>query len=160
MIFQSPGKPLALSKLPIRDPQENQILVKVIACGICRTDLHIVDGELAHPKPDLIPGHEFFGKWCNWEGEFLVRRSIIFAMAKYFVRLCFIWSKGPAIVFSFLSKCKRNQPSQFLFCHSQRLECVSQMRICLLLLRFGSRPGSLPVHPRLHLRRPLFHCKP
>nr|WP_221393523.1 alcohol dehydrogenase catalytic domain-containing protein [Dyadobacter sp. NIV53] len=53
---------MAFSKVPIPVPQENQILVKVIACGICRTDLHIVDGELADPKPDLIPGHEIVGQ--------------------------------------------------------------------------------------------------
>jgi alcohol dehydrogenase, propanol-preferring len=42
-------------------PGPHQVLIRVRACGVCRTDLHIVDGELDHPKPSLIPGHEIVG---------------------------------------------------------------------------------------------------
>ena len=42
-------------------PGEREVLVRVLACGVCRTDLHVVDGELPHPKPHLIPGHEIVG---------------------------------------------------------------------------------------------------
>jgi len=52
---------LVLRQLPIPSPESGQVLVKVAACAVCRTDLHILDGDLAHPKPDLIPGHEVVG---------------------------------------------------------------------------------------------------
>src|SRR5207249_9862123 len=47
--------------VPLPEPSSQQVLVKIIACGVCRTDLHIVDGELKHPKLPLIPGHEIVG---------------------------------------------------------------------------------------------------
>lgn len=61
MVFNRQGQPLTYTTLPMPVPHEGQVLVKVIACGICRTDLHIVDGELEHPKFPLIPGHEIVG---------------------------------------------------------------------------------------------------
>lgn len=48
--------------IAVPEPNEEQVLVKIIACGVCRTDLHIIDGELAHPKLPLIPGHEIVGE--------------------------------------------------------------------------------------------------
>ena len=44
------------------EPGESQILIRICACGVCRTDLHILDGELAQPKPHLIPGHQIVGR--------------------------------------------------------------------------------------------------
>lgn len=61
MILDAPGKPLRLGKLPIPQPESQQVLIRVHACGICRTDLHIVDGELTQPKLPLIPGHQIVG---------------------------------------------------------------------------------------------------
>ena len=61
MVLESPGKPLVLKKIPVPMPDENQVLIKVHACGVCRTDLHIVDGELTNPKLPLIIGHEIVG---------------------------------------------------------------------------------------------------
>jgi propanol-preferring alcohol dehydrogenase len=61
MILEQPGTPLRLASLPIPEPSPTQVLVKIIACGICRTDLHVVDGELPHPKLPLVPGHEIVG---------------------------------------------------------------------------------------------------
>jgi len=52
---------LRCDHLPIPDPGPGQLLVKVHACGVCRTDLHIVDGELTEPKLPLVPGHEIVG---------------------------------------------------------------------------------------------------
>lgn len=61
MLLEKPGAPLKLVKLPLPAPGPTQVLVKIIACGICRTDLHVVDGELPDPRLPLIPGHEIVG---------------------------------------------------------------------------------------------------
>lgn len=61
MVLLNQGQPLQMQKVPVPMPQPDQVLVKVIACGICRTDLHIADGELGQPKLPLIQGHEIVG---------------------------------------------------------------------------------------------------
>ena len=61
MVLEAPGQELVLKMLPIPIPSEQQVLVKVHACGVCRTDLHILDGELAKPKLPLVMGHEIVG---------------------------------------------------------------------------------------------------
>jgi alcohol dehydrogenase, propanol-preferring len=61
MLLDAPGRPLRLADLPRPEPGPGQILVKVKACGVCRTDLHVVDGELAEPKLPIVPGHEIVG---------------------------------------------------------------------------------------------------
>lgn len=61
MILDRPGQPLREADLPKPQPGNNQVLVKVSACAVCRTDLHVIDGELPHPKLPLIPGHEIVG---------------------------------------------------------------------------------------------------
>lgn len=53
MVLESVGQPLAYKKLPLPVRRYNQVLVKVIACDVCRTDLHIIDGELSSPKLPL-----------------------------------------------------------------------------------------------------------
>ncbi|MES2276254.1 MAG: alcohol dehydrogenase AdhP [Bacteroidota bacterium] len=56
------GQPLQIEEMPVKEPGENQILVKVIACGVCHTDLHACQGDWpAQPKMPLIPGHEALG---------------------------------------------------------------------------------------------------
>ncbi|WP_041536117.1 zinc-dependent alcohol dehydrogenase family protein [Parvibaculum lavamentivorans] len=62
MLLDAPGKPLRLASLPVPRPGPGEVLVKVEACGVCRTDLHVVDGELPEPKLPLIPGHEIIGR--------------------------------------------------------------------------------------------------
>jgi propanol-preferring alcohol dehydrogenase len=62
MVLTSPQTPLEWLELPDRDPGPDEIRVTVGACGVCRTDLHVVDGELAHPKLPLVPGHEVVGR--------------------------------------------------------------------------------------------------
>jgi propanol-preferring alcohol dehydrogenase len=61
MVLEESKKTLVLKTLPLPVPSARQILIKVIACGVCRTDLHIIDGELTQPKLPLIPGHEIVG---------------------------------------------------------------------------------------------------
>ena len=62
MVLEHLGAPLVLRELPLPVPGPRQILVKVLACGICRTDLHVADGDLPDAKLPLIPGHEIIGK--------------------------------------------------------------------------------------------------
>ncbi len=62
MVLERPKKPLAMRERPLPQPAAGEILVEVAACGVCRTDLHVVDGELAHPKLPLVPGHEIVGR--------------------------------------------------------------------------------------------------
>lgn len=61
MILEAPGQPLKVAELPMPTAAPEQVLLKVHACGICRTDLHIVDGELTQPKLPLVPGHQIVG---------------------------------------------------------------------------------------------------
>ena len=62
MVLQRPGRPLAMEERPLPAPAAGEILVEIAACGVCRTDLHVVDGELPDPKLPLIPGHEIVGR--------------------------------------------------------------------------------------------------
>ncbi len=61
MVLQTPGVPLICKEVPVPRPDPDQVLIKVHACGVCRTDLHVVDGELPNPKLPIIPGHEIVG---------------------------------------------------------------------------------------------------
>jgi propanol-preferring alcohol dehydrogenase len=62
MVLNKPKTPLVWTELPDRLPGANEIHVKVLACGVCRTDLHVLDGELPHPNSPIIPGHEIVGR--------------------------------------------------------------------------------------------------
>ncbi len=62
MLFDGDGSALTLVELPVPTPGDRQVLVRVEACGVCRTDLHIVDGDLTKPKLPLVPGHEIVGR--------------------------------------------------------------------------------------------------
>jgi propanol-preferring alcohol dehydrogenase len=61
MLLEAQRRPLRLVDLPVPKPDAMQVLVKIAACAVCRTDLHLVDGELTNPKLPLIPGHEIVG---------------------------------------------------------------------------------------------------
>jgi propanol-preferring alcohol dehydrogenase len=62
MVLTRLGGNLEWTELPERHPGPGQIRIKVAACGVCRTDLHVVDGELPHPQVPIIPGHEIVGR--------------------------------------------------------------------------------------------------
>jgi propanol-preferring alcohol dehydrogenase len=76
MVLHSAGEPLRLEELPVPEPGPGQVRLRVSACGVCRTDLHVVDGELPHPKLPLVPGHQVVGRtedgrrlgvpWLGW----------------------------------------------------------------------------------------------
>jgi len=61
MVMEAACQPLSLRERPVPAPREGQVLLQVEACAVCRTDLHIVDGELPDPALPLIPGHEIVG---------------------------------------------------------------------------------------------------
>jgi propanol-preferring alcohol dehydrogenase len=62
MVLNKPGSALAEETRPTPEPGPGQVLLKVAACGVCRTDLHVVDGELTEPKLPIVPGHEIVGR--------------------------------------------------------------------------------------------------
>lgn len=62
MVLERAGEPLSLKEWPVPQPKPDQVLIRVHACGVCRTDLHIFDGELSRPKLPLILGHEIAGE--------------------------------------------------------------------------------------------------
>jgi propanol-preferring alcohol dehydrogenase len=61
MVLDAPGRPLRAAEIARPSPAPEQVLVRIAACAVCRTDLHIADGELPHPKLPLVPGHEIAG---------------------------------------------------------------------------------------------------
>jgi len=62
MAFDRPGAPLQRVERTVPAPRPGHILLRVSACGICRTDVHVIDGDLPHPKAHVIPGHEIIGR--------------------------------------------------------------------------------------------------
>jgi alcohol dehydrogenase, propanol-preferring len=62
MVLERPRTPLAMRERPLPRPGPGEVLVEVAACGVCRTDLHVVDGELPDPKLPIVPGHEIVGR--------------------------------------------------------------------------------------------------
>ena len=74
MILERPGLPLHHAALPDPEPGPGEVAVRVATCGVCRTDLHVVDGELPDPKLPLVPGHQIVGDVLS-VGEGVERRS-------------------------------------------------------------------------------------
>src|SRR5262249_35193046 len=76
MVLEHAREPLQLRELDVPEPAAGQVRLRVVACGVCRTDLHIVDGELDEPKLPLVPGHQIVGvaddgrrlgvPWLGW----------------------------------------------------------------------------------------------
>ncbi|MGE0153294.1 MAG: zinc-dependent alcohol dehydrogenase family protein [Reyranellaceae bacterium] len=62
MVMERPARKLAARQVVRPEPGPGQILIKIAACGVCRTDLHVLDGELQHPRLPLVPGHEIVGR--------------------------------------------------------------------------------------------------
>ena len=70
MVLDAARTPLRAAELPEPSPRQGEVLLRVRACGVCRTDLHIVDGELAHPKLPLVLGHQVVGEVVSGAGRF------------------------------------------------------------------------------------------
>jgi len=62
MVLDRPGVPLAMRERETPAPGRGELLIEIAACGVCRTDLHVVDGELPRPKLPIVPGHEIVGR--------------------------------------------------------------------------------------------------
>ena len=62
MVLDRPRSPLLLQERPLPTPGRGEVLIAVSACGVCRTDLHVVDGDLSDPKLPIVPGHEIVGR--------------------------------------------------------------------------------------------------
>jgi len=62
MVLEKAGEELRMKELAVPEAGEGQVLIRVAACAVCRTDLHVVDGELPDPKLPLVPGHEIVGR--------------------------------------------------------------------------------------------------
>jgi propanol-preferring alcohol dehydrogenase len=60
--LHGPGEPLSRDEVPVPEPGEGEVLLEVLACGVCRTDLHILDGELPQLRYPVTPGHEIVGR--------------------------------------------------------------------------------------------------
>lgn len=60
------SKPLVVTEVPVPEPRDDEVLIQVRACGICRTDLHVVEGELPMRRSPLIPGHQIVGRVVSW----------------------------------------------------------------------------------------------
>ena len=58
MVLDAPQTALRAAELPLPEPGEGEVLIEVAACGVCRTDIHVVDGELTDPNLPLVPGHQ------------------------------------------------------------------------------------------------------
>jgi alcohol dehydrogenase, propanol-preferring len=69
-VLDAPGTELRLADLPVPEPAEGEVLVEVAACAVCRTDLHVVDGELPDPKLPLVLGHQIVGRVVEGGGRF------------------------------------------------------------------------------------------
>ena len=62
MVLDRPGTALVMRERELPRPQSGELLIAIEACGVCRTDLHVVDGELPNPKLPIVPGHEIVGR--------------------------------------------------------------------------------------------------
>ena len=62
MVYRGEGRPLTLEERAVPEPGAGEVLVRVSACGVCRTDLHVVDGDLTEPRLPVVPGHEVVGR--------------------------------------------------------------------------------------------------
>jgi propanol-preferring alcohol dehydrogenase len=62
MVLDRPGLPLVERDIPSRALAADEVRIRVSACAVCRTDLHVVDGELPDPKLPIVPGHEIVGR--------------------------------------------------------------------------------------------------
>ncbi len=74
MQLDGPGQPLRAVERDMPVPGANEILIKILACGVCRTDLHIADGEIPAAHYPVVPGHEIVGRIVQWVAAYRASR--------------------------------------------------------------------------------------
>ncbi len=97
MVLEEPGKKLVHKELSVPEPERDQVLIRVHACGVCRTDLHIFDSELHDPKLPLILGHEIVGtvvKMSERENQFQIGDRVGVPWLGYSCNRCFYCNKN------------------------------------------------------------------
>ena len=72
MVLEAPGRPLREAEVPSPEPGAGEVLLEVAACGVCRTDLHVVDGELPDPRLPLVLGHQIVARVLGGGERFAV----------------------------------------------------------------------------------------
>src|SRR5215468_6872539 len=82
------GRPLRLVDVPVPTPGPSDLLVRVRACGVCRTDLHVTEGDLPVHRPDVVPGHEVVGEVVRPAGEFAQGELVGIAWLRYTCGRC------------------------------------------------------------------------
>jgi alcohol dehydrogenase, propanol-preferring len=76
MVLDAPGSPLRAAEMTDPEPAAGEVMIEIAACGICRTDLHVVDGELTEPKLPLVPGHQIVGRVAAGGDRFEMGRRV------------------------------------------------------------------------------------
>ena len=80
--------PLRLADVPVPEPGPGELLVKVLACGVCRTDLHVAEGDLPVRRPGVVPGHEVVGEVVTAAGEFAAGDRVGIAWLRHTCGTC------------------------------------------------------------------------
>jgi propanol-preferring alcohol dehydrogenase len=99
MVLEQQKQPLVLKTLPVPEPLAQQVLVKIIAYGVCRTDLHITNGELTHPKLPLIIGHEIVGAVAICVEQQLQQDLLLKCLIVEIIHLSYASRKIPKFIF-------------------------------------------------------------
>jgi propanol-preferring alcohol dehydrogenase len=81
-------KPLGFTRLPDPEPDDGELLVRVLACGVCRTDLHVAEGDLPVHRPGVVPGHEVIGEVVVEAGGFAIGDRVGIAWLRYTCGTC------------------------------------------------------------------------
>jgi len=90
----SDTKPLGFTRRPAPEPDDGELLVRVLACGVCRTDLHVAEGDLPVHRPGVVPGHEVVGEVVVAAGEFAVGDRVGIAWLRYTCGTCAYCRRG------------------------------------------------------------------
>src|SRR3977135_591039 len=90
--------PLELTVDPVPEPWSGQLLVRVLVCGVCRTDLHVTEGDLPVHRPGVVPGHEVVGEVIGWgkggAGEFEMGQRVGIAWLRHTCGQCRYCTRG------------------------------------------------------------------
>ncbi|GGU58898.1 zinc-binding alcohol dehydrogenase family protein [Lentzea flava] len=86
--------PLRLVDVPVPSPAPGELLVRVLACGVCRTDLHVVDGDLPVHRPSVVPGHQVVGEVVIAAGDFVVGERVGIAWLRHTCGSCRFCLRG------------------------------------------------------------------